>query len=281
MAKIITEDTILCNYIPNVFDTVDDETPLFDKLSPFLEMAESWLVQNVTGQILIDKIAKNDRDPRFVNVAMIIVAHAFALAVPSLDLVLTPNGFGIVSTNNIVPASKERVERLIKSLYKIKSQCLTTLLPMLRIDSDWHDSEQCKWLAESLIQDLDFVVKCGENVDAETDRWEAFLNLRQKAYPIEQEIANGWISPQLMIRLRKREATASFDKNEHSLISLILGVICTTLRTGVINRKLLDDAVSYIRSVPNIFSEWHSSATAELFTPPIFKNKKESGGFFF
>ena len=285
MAKIITDDTTLRKYIPNVLATVDDEVPLLYKLYPYLDMSESWLAENVTGKKLLDKIAVGDRDTRFVNVAMIVVSHAFAMAIPSLDLVLTPNGFGIVSNTNVAPASKERVERLINSLYVIKSQCLTSLLPMLRADVDWHNSEQCKWLAESIIQDLNLATKYGnkngpyENCD--TDRWGVFLTLRQKAYDIEQEIANGWISPQLMARLRKCEATATYSDEIRSLISLIKSVICANFRTGILNRKLLDDAVTFIRSFPDLFPEWHNSETAKLFTPPIFENEKNSGGYFF
>ncbi len=285
MAKIITDDATLRKYIPNVLATVDGEIPLFDKLSPYLDVAESWLIENVTGQTVLDKIADGDRDKRFVNVAMVVVSHAFAMAIPSLDLVLTPNGFGIVSNSNVAPASKERAERLINSLYVIKSQCLTTLLPMLRADVDWHNSEQCRWLAESIIQDLNLATKYGnkngpyENCD--TDRWGVFLTLRQKAYDIEQEIANGWISPQLMTRLCKCEATATCSDEIRSLISLVKGVVCTAFITGVLNRKLLDDAVTYIRAFPDLFPEWHNSETAKLFAPPIFENEKKSGGYFF
>lgn len=285
MAKIIIDDATLRKYIPNVLATVDDETALFDKLSHSLDMAESWLIQNLTGQKVFDKIVVGDRDARFVNVAMVVVSHAFALAIPSLDLVLTPNGFGVVSNNNVAPASKERVERLINSLYVIKSQCLTSLLPMLRADVDWHNSEQCRWLAESIIQDLNLATKYGnkngpyENCD--TDRWGVFLTLRQKAYDIEQEIANGWISPQLMTRLRKCEATATCSDEIRSLISLVKGVVCTAFNTGVLNRKLLDDAVTYISAFPDLFPEWHNSETAKLFAPPIFENEKKSGGYFF
>ena len=48
--------------------------------------------------------------------ARIVAFDAFRNAVPHLDLILTPNGFGIVNNSNIAPASKERVERLIASL---------------------------------------------------------------------------------------------------------------------------------------------------------------------
>ena len=51
-----------------------------------------------------------------VTMARIVAFDAFRNAVPHLDLILTPNGFGIVNNSNIAPASKERVERLIASL---------------------------------------------------------------------------------------------------------------------------------------------------------------------
>ena len=50
------------------------------------------------------------------TMARIVAFDAFRNAVPHLDLILTPNGFGIVNNSNIAPASKERVERLIASL---------------------------------------------------------------------------------------------------------------------------------------------------------------------
>lgn len=288
MAKIITDDIALRKFIPNVFATVDDETPLYEKLSPFLDVAEQWLTENVVGEKLISEIAAGNRESMFSVVAMIVVADAFSSAVPSLDLVLTPNGFGIVNNNNIAPASKERVERLVKSLCVIKSRCLTELLPMLRADKEWHDSRQCEWLAESVIQDMELVRKCAKSEpkselygDFDTDRWGVFLEVRRKAYLIEQEISNGWISPELMARLCKHEATSSYEDGEHYLISLLRGLVCATIRTGSMSRKLLDDAVTYIRTYPDLFPEWHNSATAELFAPPIFENEKKSSGYFF
>ena len=51
-----------------------------------------------------------------VTMARIVAFDAFRNAIPHLDLILTPNGFGIVNNSSIAPASKERVERLIASL---------------------------------------------------------------------------------------------------------------------------------------------------------------------
>jgi len=43
----------------------------------------------------------------------------------------------------------------------------------------------------------------------------------------------------------------------------------------------LFDLVNIIQNIPEEFPEWHSSATAELYAPPIFENKKESKEYWF
>lgn len=274
MTKIITDDAILRQYIPNVMATVDDEKPLYDKMLPFIETAETWLMETLIGEQVFDIIANGEHDTRFANVALAVVSRAFSLAVPSLDLVLTPNGFGIVSTNNVAPASKERVERLIESLKNIETQCLTVLLQMLKETTEWHESKQCKWLASSIIQDLRLL-------PSDKRSWDEFILLRQKAYDIEQEIAKGWISPQLMSKLAHYEATATYDENITPMITHIVRIVVGVVDKGKLNKRGLDDTVSYIRAFPAKFPEWHGSPTAELFTPPIFENKKASGGYFF
>lgn len=285
MAIIITDDKKLREFIPNVFSDVDDELSLYQKILPFINLSESWLIENITGNELLLKIASDNTDLRYYNVATIIVSRAFVQAIPSLDIVLTPNGFGIVSNNNIAPASKERIDRLMKSLFKISSDCLAELLPMLRADSDWHNTKQCTWLAGSIVQDLKMVHFCrGEKTslgNPDVDCWTAFLELRQRTYNIEQQIANEWISPQLMSRLRKKEATASCDDAERLLIDAIKGCVCDAVRLHRINKKILADAVTYIRNHPDLFPEWHASPTSELFSPPIFENAKKSAGYFF
>ena len=121
---LIDNDSTLRTFLPNAFETIDGEVQLFDKLSPWLKESEEWLKENIVG----DCIAFVDEEsPLYSNMQSFVVADAFAKAIPSLDLVLTPNGFGIVSTNNIAPASKDRVERLIKSLITHKDRMICVI----------------------------------------------------------------------------------------------------------------------------------------------------------
>ena len=145
---IINDDTTLRRYLPNAFATVDDETSLFDKLEPWLKASEEWLCDNIVGDCLsvIDPTSQ-----LFSNMQSFVVADAFAKAIPSLDLVLTPNGFGIVSTNTVAPASKDRVDRLVQSLITHKDRMISVIFHRLPEVEEWHSTEQCEWLALFLI----------------------------------------------------------------------------------------------------------------------------------
>lgn len=41
------------------------------------------------------------------------------------------------------------------------------------------------------------------------------------------------------------------------------------------------DIVNTIRENESVFSEWHASATVELYTPTVFSNNNISGGYWF
>ena len=63
--------------------------------------------------------------------SQIVVSDAVRCAVPSLDIVLTPNGFGIDSNTNVAPTSKERIERLMASLLDMRDKTVEQLLNQL------------------------------------------------------------------------------------------------------------------------------------------------------
>ena len=110
MAKLINNDDTLRQYLPNVFATVKGEVSLFDKVKVDIDLAENWAVNSFTGEVLFSDIcSRSADDPLRILSAKLIVTEALRRAIPSLDVVLTPNGFGVVSNQNIAPASKERV----------------------------------------------------------------------------------------------------------------------------------------------------------------------------
>lgn len=79
--------------IPGVIHEVDDEASLYDKMLPWLNSANAWLEDNFIGPGIELPQGFNEL------VEKILVNKAFAEAIPSLDVVLSPAGFAVISTD--------------------------------------------------------------------------------------------------------------------------------------------------------------------------------------
>ena len=132
MSLLIPDNNVLLQFVPNVLKSVQGETLLFDKIAPHLEVAETWLTTTFLSEAVLAELPTRDANNKLLHYArMAVAAEAMLHAVPQLDLVLTPNGFGVVSNTNIAPASKERVERLLLSLEKSKHPMQAVLKRLL------------------------------------------------------------------------------------------------------------------------------------------------------
>ena len=196
--KIITDNTTLLDLVPNVLTTVEGEKTLYDKLEPWLITAEQWVCDTFTGSQELETIAADSTTTVWQQVANVIACEAMRQAIPSLDVVLTPNGFGIVSNQNVAPASKERVERLIESMTAGRDLNIDYLLDSLSEREDWLQTKQRDWWCQTLLQsprDAELGVYGPEWTG---NRWEAFIELRERARNIEAAIAERWVSEALM-----------------------------------------------------------------------------------
>ena len=114
---LITNDAQLRSYVPNALVTVTGEMSLYDKMRADFALSEQWLTIHFVDASLLGKIALEKEHSEAANICCrAVVANALLRAIPSLDLVLTPNGFGIVSNQNVAPASVPVVSIWKKSI---------------------------------------------------------------------------------------------------------------------------------------------------------------------
>lgn len=99
-------------FVPSLRDGGEE---IYKGIKPYLQPAY-WRLKNE----LKVKLMNNKCAPYFRRA---VYATAAYNALPTLDLVATPNGFGVVSNQNIAPASKERVAAFRESLRQYKSDC--------------------------------------------------------------------------------------------------------------------------------------------------------------
>ena len=281
MPTIITNDTELRKYIPNVLATVEGESTLYDKLSPFLETAEFWITSNFVQQsMMYNQVTSHGEQQTLIK--QLTVLHAFLIAIPNLDLVLTPNGFGIVSNSNVAPASKERVERLIASIETQRDNVLEQYLKytFLYFNNSYLQTSQGKYFFATLFPNLDLCNRCGIT----EHRWQEYQRLREKLITIETTLENEYFSRPQMKTFRHRILAWSYSKPETletTVIESIRNLEISILTDGKPHPQTARDIVNVLRSEPRLFSDWAHSDTAKLFSPELFLNKKSAGGYWF
>ena len=288
--KIITTDEELRSHLPNIIASVKGETPFIERLSLFLALAEDWVRTTFTSESTFNTICGyTDANPTKVFTARLVVADALRRAIPSLDIVLTPNGFGVINTSNIAPASKPRVDRLVGSMLSHRDDCIAALLPALVGASKWLASDQASFFGATLFPDLAIVDSVG---GATGSRWEKYLELRSQVIDLEASLAEEWLSPELMSALRAENLRSDLTEKRSVIVRQVQAQIVGYLTAqaaarpdrangGSFSSRRLADIVNYIRLNERDFEEWHKSETAKLFAPPVFRNDKKASGYFF
>lgn len=278
MNNIIANDQELRRYIPNVINSVKGEPSLYEKLEAYLNDAQSWAINNIIGLTTFDVILERQDNNGVKNIAKKVIAvKAFIDAIPALDLILTPNGFGVVSNQNVAPASKERVKSLTEAMQKALDDALFCLIDELRNYPSWLSGERAQFFAASLFHNLEVC----SLADVQGPKWETFCKLRLQAIDIENSLAEDYISPELMDALRWDSMDDSISAKRGIIINALKIQVLNVIKGESISSRKMCDCVQIIRSNPTIFPEWIGSETAKRFSPPVFKNDKKKGGYFF
>ena len=129
----------------------------FEKYVPAFRDAETRIFEAVLPymQQYLDKARNVIKIPEDYAGDALVEAYVYRQAawqaLPHLDLVLTDNGFAVVSNNNLAPASRDRVAALQERLREEKADARDLLLMDLCRNTAWRDTEACRRLRSSLL----------------------------------------------------------------------------------------------------------------------------------
>jgi hypothetical protein len=279
---------ILLRHIPNYIAAGYNETSLLDKILPSVEIARHWADTNICpGEIVAD----NPTLSAMLN--DVIALRALCIAAPMLDVTMHPNGLAIVNTESLAPASTERSKEFISALNRHLLGFIDAFIDEIteydrmpgepkqyaEIYGKWSESVPAKkiWLA-TIFQNCSQIVSHTGINETGSDVITSIPIIRLQ----EVLLAEKWISPELMEVLRKKTYPDEHWNVYAELLSVLRRELGKTLSgTRPFDRFAMRSAVELIRKNPDAFPQWHKSATARLFDPPVFRNKKKSGGYFF
>ena len=284
--KLITSDDQLRLLIPNVLTTVEGEPTLYEKLYPYLESSEQWAIDNFLPESIFDEITaaintqhESHLSSLIFHLSKLVACHAYMTAIPSLDLVLTPNGFGIVSNQTVVPASRERVDALITSVESQRDNAIEALILRLSSRADWRESPQGQYFAATMFP---FLNLC-RRLAIRTHLWDSYQQLRERLIKIESVLADTYFSHPQMQVFRSHVITQGRTASdlESQVIRSLQSYELQLLTDLQVHPQCYYDLITIIRENEDVFPAWHTSPVAALYTPKVFENKKNSSAYWF
>lgn len=265
----ITQE-LLEKYVPSL-KSPDDQ--LFTKLTAYLEQEAARLTH-----LMVDDYLTTDE----------LLAHAYQFvctsaayeAVPHLDLVATPTGFGVVSNQNVAPASRERVDALREQLRQERSDAYDRLFLALIKDTAWCDTEAAVIVADSLLFLPCHLRRYGVTLDGATIYHEEFMKMANRLGQAEAALEH-LISPELYEKLVSLQLAAERTADEQVTIEQSRLYLATCLNNthpramDHIGRRLLET----VRKAG--FEEYLNSSTYAAQTLTPYQNEQQHPTFFF
>lgn len=271
------DNETIMKFLPNYIAPGMGEDMLIDKIAPFIDTAENWVNSYIVAQRFTDG---NTELQELRN--NIIAVRALYLAAPALDVTMHPNGLAVVNTDSLAPASAERSKEFRKTLDKQTLEHIDRFLEHV-----YNEGQSVKFLSTAPGSSMwgATIFKTCADLISYTDTeptWDHLINSLHHASALENRIAEKFISYRLLHRFRLWKDNLPQPSDFLSVISDLKSVIGKSIAANVFpDFNDMRPIVERIRKRPDIFPEWHESSTANLFDPPVFKNQKKSGGYFF
>ncbi|HNX87707.1 MAG TPA: hypothetical protein PKH58_01380 [Paludibacteraceae bacterium] len=110
------------------------------RYEPYLATADLFLQSELIGSTLYGKLNATGNETLLTRCQDVVALKAYHDAIPFLDLIETETGFGVVSSggSNLVPASRERVDKLIAQTEIRLSGAIELLLQHLEETTAYH-----------------------------------------------------------------------------------------------------------------------------------------------
>lgn len=280
---LIDSENMLLRFLPNSVRPAVGEPSLFERVEAELEAAEKW--PETEGVMSLDMVQESMPLYSYVlgSLRSIVANEALRCAMPKLNLVLTPNGLGVVSNNNLTPASRERTEALMRSFVERRDRSLNALLRWLGQCEEWIASGFSATWRRSLFPGLTLSSYNPATPETEGElsltRWRSLIDAWDNA---ERSLAEEYISMPVLNQIRaKIQQQEVLSPEEWAITAVMREQASRMVAEKPIMQKTMLSCVNIIRNSPALQPIWAATTTAGIYANINFKNTRESGGYFF
>ena len=250
-----------------------DET-LFNRIQEYIAAAE-----DVVARIMGDQwTSYEDNATLALPAHRVICLHAYLEALPHLDIVLTETGLGVVSNQNVAPASSDRVNRLRKQIQDSRDDAVDDLIDALRNVAEWRPSVSARMLFSSLVWNARLQLPILGITEAHRTK---MMELFPKIIAAE-ELLKHHVSGLLHIELCNIQLENSASAEQNTVINKSLFFIGACLAGDrAMARFHMAKIVEFLEQHLTDFPTYEASTAhqANTFTP--YENKKDDTTYFF
>lgn len=207
--------------------------------------------------------------------------NAFAKLIPQMDLILTPTGFGVVRTENLAPASPERVSNLLRAISNAVADALDGLLYYLvkNQPNEWGGKVQASTWITSVFYTGSQLVLYGIREQAHRSD---LVALRPRILEAETKVMSR-ISPELfealLVKIRMNYGNAELWRHLHvRIIQVVKMHLQLDMRAAHYKMDLL---LKFVEENLETFTAYAESSTFKANHYKPYENKRQDTTFFF
>lgn len=254
---------------------------VYDSVKPAIARQLSFSNDALLGVAGMQRMEELGEDSSLVNwYKQLVCLSAFLSMLRQLDLVLTPTGFGVVSNDNLAPASKQRVDALEGELRTQYHKTLAMTLNLLRSEN-WGATEQARHFIDHLYDEYTFFFETHQNASA-TD-WDGYQQTIEEAEEILRTRMGDRQMDEILDAFRRADPNRLEPYRE--MISLIVKFTDTwaTKSLGTLKQPVYRRLMRILDSDDNkdTFKLYRESIAYKANHYEPYQNSKDSAGYVF
>lgn len=227
-----------------VITNLDSNFEDITEFQTYIDSAEDWLKREIIGEELYNYL-QSDSGPQggeiFRKVRKPIALYAYLLAIPYLDVIQTKQGMGVVNTNNISPASKDRVNKVKEALKADLDYSVEDLIEYLEtaentIKEKWQASSAYSKIFDVLVYSVrDF----SDYIELNNNR-RLFMKMKSSMITVHKNVIAKAISENYLNELVGKQSSGELEEADTAIIENLKHAICLfTISKGLDNLSVM------------------------------------------
>lgn len=249
---------------------------IFESCASFIESEGADFCEFVLGDVGMEAL-DNDSLLRSSSVAAV-CNRGFALAIRQLDVVLTATGFGVVSTQDLTPASQARIQAVEESVRMNILRSTRRAVLSLRSVSGWADTEAAQICIPHVCWNYrEMLPRAGmENI------YSLWVNSQPAINDAVSDITDN-ISPEMMSVLLDEERRGTRLTIYHKQLknNILHTAACRMAGDGPKYDAAMLRMMQLLEDNIDNFPEYRGSSTYEAKHYKGYENRQDSKVFFF